>query len=157
MKDKFRIDIGSLLLGFTMVWAYGSFCQYMLIWAGNLPEEIAYYKKRGDNGWEYLAYILMAFHWLLPFIVLLFREVKTSPKAMQRMTVFLLTVCAADVVWWLVPAVPHPEGGLAAPMAFAAIIGFGGIWGLEFSRQLGRNTILPANKETEFLATWGHH
>ena len=79
VKDKFRIDIGSLMLGFTMVWAYATFCQYMLIWAGNLPEEITYYRKRGDHGWEYLAYVLMVFHWLVPFVVLLFREVKTNP------------------------------------------------------------------------------
>ena len=70
VKDKFRIDIGTLLFGFTMVWAYASFCQYMLIWAGNLPEEITYYRKRGDHGWEVLAYVLMGFHWFLPFIVL---------------------------------------------------------------------------------------
>ena len=57
VKDKFRIDMGTLTLAITMVWAYASFSQYMLIWAGNLPEEVAYYRKRGDHGWEYLAYV----------------------------------------------------------------------------------------------------
>jgi hypothetical protein len=156
VKNKFRIDMGTLLLGFTMVWAYASFCQYMLIWAGNLPEELIYYRKRGEGGWEYLAYFLMAFHWLFPFIVLLFREVKTSPAAMRRMTILLLTVCAADVVWWIVPAIPHPHGGLHAVMAAAAIVGVGGVWGLLFARELGRRPILPTNSEGRFLANWGH-
>ncbi|HVK15376.1 MAG TPA: hypothetical protein VM533_00415 [Fimbriiglobus sp.] len=157
VKDKFRIDIGTLLFGFTMVWAYASFCQYMLIWAGNLPEEITYYRKRGDHGWEVLAYILMAFHWFLPFIVFLFREVKTSPRAMRRMAWLLLTVCALDVVWWIVPALPRPDGGLHAPMALAAVVGLFGVWGLVYAAQLGTRPLLPENRETEFLATWGGH
>ncbi len=161
VKDKFRIDIGSLMLGFTMVWSYASFCQYMLIWAGNLPEEIPYYIKRGGgtepNGWIYLAYFLMIFHWLTPFIVLLFREIKLNPKAMQFMTALLLIVCASDVVWWLVPAVPHEHGNLHVIMAFAAIVGVGGLWGLAFSRELAKAPILVNNSEGKFLATWGHH
>lgn len=157
VKEKFRIDIGTLLFGFTMVWAYASFCQYMLIWAGNLPEEATYYLKRGDHGWQYLAYFLMAFHWLIPFVVFLFRPVKTNPKTIRGLAAFLMVVCAADVIWWIVPAIPHPNGGLHAPMAVSAIVGVGGVWGLWFSRELGKAPILPANSETKFLAAWGHH
>ncbi|HET6572425.1 MAG TPA: hypothetical protein VFG68_02395 [Fimbriiglobus sp.] len=157
VKNKFRIDIGSMLYGFTMLWAYASFCQYMLIWAGGLPEEITYYVKRGGHGWEVLAYVLMGFHWFLPFIVFLFREMKTSPRAMRRMAWLLLTVCALDVLWWIVPAVPHPEGGLYVPMAVAAVVGLGGVWGLAYAAQLGTRPLLPENRETRFLATWGQH
>lgn len=156
-KEKFRIDIGTLLYGFTMVWAYASFCQYMLIWAGNLPEEITYYLKRGNNGWQYLAYFLMAFHWLVPFVVFLFREVKTEPRRIKFMAGLLLFVCASDIIWWILPANPHPEGGWYVPMAYFAILMVGGVWGLAFAKELGKAPILPANKETEFLATWGHH
>ncbi|MCU0702384.1 MAG: hypothetical protein MUF18_00125 [Fimbriiglobus sp.] len=179
VKDKFRIDIGSLTLGFCMVWAYASFCQFMLIWAGNLPEEIPYYLKRGANnadslltgsgaenpggnvgystGWVYLTYILMAFHWLLPFIVLLFREVKTSPKGMRLMALLLLAVCACDVCWWIMPSVPHPSTWLHLPMAFGAILMVGGIWAFVFAGQLKKRSILPTNSEGQFLASWGHH
>jgi hypothetical protein len=168
IKDKFRIDIGSLTLGFCMVWSYGSFCQFMLVWAGNLPEEITYYLKRGGgekfgensahpNGWIYLSYILMAFHWLVPFIVLLFREVKTSPKAMRFMTCFLLAVCACDVCWWIMPSLPHEHTVLHLPMAFGAILGVGGLWGILFTYELSKRPILVANSEGRFLADWGHH
>lgn len=175
VKDKFRIDIGSLTLGFCMVWAYASFCQFMLIWAGNLPEEITYYLKRGAghadtlvngtgetkdgfaSGWIYLTYILMAFHWLLPFVVLLFREVKTSPRGMKLMACLFLFVCACDVTWWIMPSVPHPNTWLHVPMAFGAILMVGGIWAVVFAWQLGKRPILPKNSETRFLAEWGHH
>jgi hypothetical protein len=157
VKDKFRIDMGSLIFGFTMVWAYATFCQYMLVWAGNLPEELTYYRKRGDHGWQFLAYFLMAFHWLFPFIVLLFREVKLNPQAMRWMCLLLLTVCGADIIWWILPAVERHDGGLHVPMAISAIIGVGGLWGMYFSAQLAKRPILPNNHETKFLANWGHH
>lgn len=162
VKDKFRIDIGSLTLGFCMVWSYASFCQFMLVWAGNLPEEIPYYLKRGagqlpGNSWVYLLYILIILHWLVPFIVLLFREVKLNPRAMRVMAVFLLSVCACDVVFWIIPSVPHENTVLHVPMAFAAILGVGGIWGLAFASQLGKRGVLSTNHEVKFLAEWGHH
>ena len=157
LKDKFRIDMGSLLFGFTMVWAYATFCQYMLVWAGNLPEEIAYFRKRGDHGWQYLAFFLMAFHWLIPFIIFLFREVKLNRKVMQGLAIFLLIVNASDVIWWILPAYPRPEGGLHVPMAYAAVLFLGGLWGLAFAYQLAKRPIFPANSETQFLVNWGHH
>ena len=159
IKEKFRIDIGSLLLGFTMVWAYGSFCQYMLIWAGDLPEESVYYLKRNQDGslWLYTVYFLMAFHWFSPFIIFLFREVKTNPRTMQFMAGLLLTVCSVDVVWWLLPAVYRESNILPALMGLSAIVGVGGLWGLFYAYQLGQRAILPANEETKFLANWGHH
>lgn len=161
VKQKFRIDIGTLTLGFCMVWAYASFCQYMLVWAGNLPEELTYYRKRGggdpnDSGWLYLSYFLMAFHWLVPFITLLIREVKTNPVGMRIMAVLFLTVCACDVVWWIMPNVEY-KTYFHVPMAFGAILGVGGLWGWVFCGQLNNRPLLPSNHEARFLQEWGTH
>jgi hypothetical protein len=161
VKDKFRLDMGSLLLGFAMVWSYASFCQFMLIWAGNLPEEITYYLKRGFNsrgiigGWEFMGYLLIVFHWLVPFVVLLFKEVKLHPNRMRAMCAMLLGVCMVDVVWWIVPAIDH-TGTLHIPMTFGGIAMVGGIFGLAFTAQLKKRSILPP-EEAKFLKEWGHH
>jgi len=161
IKDKFRIDIGTLTLAFCMIWAYASFCQFMLIWAGNLPEELTYYLKRGAgeerNDWLYLSYFLILCHWFIPFIVLLFRDIKLNPKSMRILAVGLLTVCAADIVFWIVPSMPHEKSMLHVPMAFAAILGVGGVWGLAFVRELAKRPILANNNEVKFMATWGYH
>ena len=157
VKDKFRIDMGTLILAFTMLWAYSSFSQYMLIWAGNLPEESIYYRKRGDHGWQYLAYFLMAFHFLVPFVVLLFREVKTNIKAMRWVCLALLGVCVADVIWWISPAVYHPESYWHVPLALSGIGLVGGVWLLAFARELAVRPVLPSNREGQFLAGWGEH
>jgi hypothetical protein len=156
LKDKFRIDIGSLIYGFTMVWTYATFCQYMLIWAGNLPEEITYPLKRTSGGWGWMALLLLVVHWFLPFVILLFRGMKTDPVKMRRICVMLLVICAVDVTWWIVPAVPHAHQWLHVPMAAAAVVGVGGVWGLMFLHELGKRNVL-ARKSTAFLAEWGHH
>ena len=62
------------VFGFTMIWSYASFCQFMLIWAGNLPEEITYYLKRKEAGWEYLTWSLVVVHWFIPFVLFLGRR-----------------------------------------------------------------------------------
>jgi hypothetical protein len=157
IKDKFRIDIGSLTFAFCMLWAYATFSQYMLIWAGNLPEEITYYRKRTDHGWEYMAYFLMLFHWLLPFVIFVFREVKTDPRMMRRLAILLLIVCATDAVWWIMPVWPHEHIGVHVPLAYAAVLMVGGVWGFVFSRELAKRPILASNNEVKFLAAWGHH
>lgn len=157
VKDKFRLDMGSLLLGFAMVWSYASFCQFMLIWAGNLPEEITYYLKRGGHGdgWQFMCYVLIVFHWLVPFVTLLFRDVKLHPNRMRAMCAMLIGVCMVDVVWWIVPCFEH-KGTLHVPMAFGAIAMVGGIFGLAFAAQLKKRGILPP-EEARFLKEWGHH
>jgi hypothetical protein len=157
IKDKFRIDIGSLTFGFCMIWAYATFSQYMLIWAGNMPEEITYFKKRFEGGWIYLAYLLMAVHWLLPFVLFLFREVKTNPKSMKKMAMMLAFIVMCDVTWWIVPAYPHEQGlPLHVPMTVAAFMGVGGLWAFLYLGELKKRSLLP-KKDTEFLATWGEH
>ena len=156
IKPKFRIDIGTLVYGFTMIWAYASFGQYMLIWAGNMPEEIIYFKKRLEGGWIWMSYALILVHWFLPFVILLFREVKTDPRRMRRMSCLLLAICMTDVIWWIVPAYPHTHGWAHLPMAISAILGVGGLWCWQFFAQLKKLNLLP-KKDTEFLATWGEH
>jgi hypothetical protein len=157
IKDKFRIDIGSITYGFTMIWSYASFCQFMLIWAGNLPEEITYYLRRKSEGWQILTWSLVVIHWFVPFVLFLFRGIKTDPRKMRIMTTLLLCICAVDVVWWVVPALPvHPEGSVAWLMAFAAVAAVGGAFGLGVANQLKTRGLLPEG-DAQFLKNWGHH
>jgi hypothetical protein len=156
VKDKFRIDIGSLSFGFCMIWAYATFSQFMLIWAGNMPEEISFYKKRFEGGWIYLAYALMFVHWFLPFVLFLFRPIKTNPSSMKKMACMLLFICMCDVTWWIVPSYPHEHQVLHVPMTISAIIGVGGLFCFCFFGELKKRNLLP-KKDTEFLATWGEH
>ena len=83
-------DCGNLLLAFTMVWMYLSFSQFLLIWSGNLPEEISWYLNRSQNGWQWVAASLALFHFAVPFALLLSREYKQDPRRLAGVALLLL-------------------------------------------------------------------
>ncbi|MCE9531783.1 MAG: hypothetical protein K8T89_11770 [Planctomycetes bacterium] len=156
LRPKFQIDMGSFMLALTLVWCYMNFSQYMLIWIGNLPEEIPYYLKRTNGGWEYVAYFMCIFHFVVPFLLLLFRDVKLHPKRLRAIAIGLIVVCSLDVVWWIEAANPHKDGGpIYLFMDYAAIVGIGGIWGWLFLNQLKKHPLLPTNYLAQLPG--GHH
>ena len=73
-------DIGKLMFAFVMLFAYFSFSQWLIIWAGNLPEEIGWYLNRIRGGWGVIALIIILFHFALPFCLLLSRERKRAGR-----------------------------------------------------------------------------
>src|SRR4029434_2658651 len=75
-------DLGKLMLAFVMLWAYISFTQFLIIWSGNLPEEVPFYLQRLAGGWQYLALAIVLFHFALPFAVLLSRDLKRNARSL---------------------------------------------------------------------------
>src|SRR6202041_3787737 len=69
-------DLGNLMLAFTMLWAYLSFSQFLIIWAGNIKDEIPWYMTRAFGSWGKLAVVLIVLHFALPFLLLLQRNIK---------------------------------------------------------------------------------
>jgi hypothetical protein len=155
VRPKFQLDMGSLMLAFTLFWSYTSFSQMMLIWIGNLPEEIPFYLKRSNNtGWWWVSAGLIVFHFAVPFLLLLFRDIKQHPDRLRMMAVYLLFVCAVYVVWWVEPTYPH-ESPLFILMDIGAVVGIGGLWGLFFLYNLRKRPLLPVNELYQLPE--GHH
>jgi hypothetical protein len=123
---RFR-DLGNLLLTFVMLWAYCSFSQYLLIWSGNLREEITWYLPRTTGFWGIVALALTGFHFFVPFFLLLFRDLKQSRKILSGLAIFLLLMRLIDVYWFVKPAFPA-GGPVFNWMDAASIGGIGGIW-----------------------------
>ncbi|HEX3151875.1 MAG TPA: hypothetical protein VHR66_27635 [Gemmataceae bacterium] len=151
-----QVHLGSLLLAFTLAWTYFNFSQYMLIWIGNLPEEIAYYLKRTREGWGWYAAIAVIFHFPIPFLLLLFRRVKSSPVALKRIAIMLLIVVLFDVMWWVSPSMSHAEfPAFHWLMDVAAGVGIGGIWMAVFFWNLKKHPLLPT-REVYLLEAYHH-
>jgi magnesium-transporting ATPase (P-type) len=155
MRPKFQLDMGTLLLAFTLFWSYTSFSQFMLIWIGNLPEEIPFYLKRSAGGWWYVSAGLIALHFALPFLLLLFRDVKLHPQRLRAVAIYLLVICAIDVTWWVEPVLAKKSGSLFWLMDVGALAGIGGVFALVFFAQLKGRPIIAANET--FLLPEGHH
>src|SRR5204863_1385239 len=82
-------DLGKLMLALVMVWAYFSFSQFLIIWAGNLPEEIPWYLTRLNHGWGFVGLLLVIGHFALPFALLLSRDLKRNFKLLASIAVFI--------------------------------------------------------------------
>ena len=137
-------DLGKFMLASVMVWAYFSFSQWLIIWAGNLPEEIPWYLERLRGGWQYVALILIFGHFALPFALLLSRDLKRNFKLLRSIAIFVLCMRVVDVYWLVTP--DASKSGLAVSWVdLAALIGLGGIWLAFFFRQLEKRPLMPIN------------
>ena len=102
-------DLGNLLLMYVLTWAYLAFMQFLIVWVGNLPREIAWYVPRLQTGWVALGVILVVFHFFAPLAILLFRSAKRSAPLLGSLAAALLAVHAIDVYWLVAPSV-RPAG-----------------------------------------------
>jgi hypothetical protein len=100
-------DLGNLLLTYIIFWSYVAFTQFLIIWTGNLPHEIQWYRIRGEGIWKWITIFLAVCNLFAPFFILLARSVKDRPQRLKRVAAALL-VCQIIYVYWLVaPSYPH--------------------------------------------------
>jgi hypothetical protein len=158
-------DFGKLLLAFVMLWAYLSFSQFLIIWAGNLPEEIPWYIERIRGSWGAIAIALVVFHFFVPFGLLLSADLKKKSNLLQKLAWFILVMRLVDLIWYVSPAFRHttPEGAGAAPslmpmhwMDIAIPIGLTAIWVFLFVRQLRTRPLFPLN-DPYLKEAFAHH
>jgi hypothetical protein len=135
-------DLGKLLLANVMIWAYFSFSQFLIIWAGNLPAEIPWYQERLRGGWQYVGMMLVIGHFALPFALLLSRNVKRNFKLLAGIAAFIQCMRAVDTYWLVIP--DAGSGPLAVSWVdIAALLGLGGIWLAYFLKELGKRPLMP--------------
>ena len=99
VTPKLLNDYGNLLLTFTMLWAYLSFSQFLIIWGGNLRDEIPWYMTRARGGWAGVALILIIFHFAVPFLLLLTRFVKRRAEILGWVAAGLIVMSLVDIFW----------------------------------------------------------
>jgi hypothetical protein len=138
-------DLGKLMLAFVMLWAYFAFSQYLIIWSGNLPEEIPWYLKRTRNGWQWVAFVLILVHFGLPFLVLLSRDVKRHGRAVAMVASLLIVARLIDLFWLLRPGVAAEAGFAISWLDPAAVAAIGGMWTWLFVAQLKTRPMVPLN------------
>lgn len=142
LKAKHVHDHGNLMLTFVMVWAYFSFSQWLIIWAGNLPEEITWYLTRLNGGWSYVGLCLALFHFAVPFVLLLSRPLKRDVTRLVWVAVWLLLMRYLDLLWMIEP---NFSERLSLTLADVVVpVAMGGLWLAYFFRNLGSMPLLPA-------------
>ena len=105
-------DLGKMLFGFTVFWAYIAYSQYMLYWYGNIPEETIWYRHRLSHGWEIHSAILLITHFIIPFVVLLPRFTKRLLPLLAFMCGWFFVVHWFDLHWLSMPALHTEHAGV---------------------------------------------
>jgi hypothetical protein len=146
-------DLGKLMLAFIMLWGYFNLSQYLIMWSGNLPEEIPWYLHRQYGGWRFVGLGLMVLHFALPFVLLLSRSLKRNYRMLSIVAVIVLVMRLVDLFWIVGPEVSIVPKVITGEMEYhgfhlswmdiAAPVGMGGIWLWIFVSQLRSRPLLP--------------
>jgi hypothetical protein len=144
LKPKEVHDHGKLMLAFVMLWAYFSFSQLLITWAGNLPMEIRFFTRRLYSGWQIIGLGLVIFHFAVPFLFLLSRPFKRNPSALVKLASWLIFMRFIDLFWYIEPSFHKALTfdwqyllDLVVPTAI------GGLWMAMFFRNLRSRPMLP--------------
>ena len=142
LKPEQVHDHGKFMLAFIMVWAYFSFSQWLIIWAGNLPEEITWYMRRLNGGWGYVGLFLVLFHFAVPFVMLISRPFKRDITRLVWLAVWLLLMRYVDLFW-----VIEPNFSATFNLTWLDVVvpvAMGGLWLAYFFRNLSAMPLVPA-------------
>jgi len=150
-------DLGKLMLAFVMLWAYFNVSQFIIIYQGNLPEEIPWYIDRITGSWAPVAVLVLVGHFVLPFTLLLSRNWKRKGNTLARIAMFMLVMRVVDMIWTIGP-IFRRSGSTLSWLDFAAVLGLGALWLLVFFRNLGARALVPAHDPyfEDALANVGH-
>ncbi len=119
-------NIGKLIFAFNIFWAYIAFSQFLLIWMGNLPEEIPWMASRIQGGWQMVAIFLAIGHFAIPFALLLPVALKIRPGALSRIGLWLIFCQFVDIYWLVMPHL-YPDGPRFHWTDLSALFGVGGL------------------------------
>ena len=135
-------DLGTLLFSFSCFWMYTWYCQYMLIWYVNNPEETSYYRVRSQHNWPAWLFLDLALNWAIPFVVLLFRSAKRNPWLLGSVALLVLVGRWVDLSLMILPT-QTDESSLPGLLEAGFLLGSVGVLVLVFLRSLHKAPIVP--------------
>lgn len=156
VNDNHLHDLGKFMFAFTVFWAYIAFCQFMLIWYANLPEETMYFMHRMEGKWMYVSVFLLIGKFMVPFFGLLTRGAKRSEKRLLVVGCWMLFAQWIDLIWLIQPEF-HKEGAVIGWIEVAPLLAFGGVFGFLVHRFLSNNTVVAIRDPKLEESVFYHH
>jgi hypothetical protein len=155
MKTLLRVteqhDLGKLAFAFTMLNIYLSFAEFLIIWSGNVPDEIPWYLNRIHGGWWTICTLDFVCHWLIPFCLLLSRDLKRSKSRMTALCTFMIFARLVDLFWLIEPNFKDAAGNLhlagnTGILAYITVpVAMIGLWGTYFLTLLSKRPLMNVN------------
>jgi hypothetical protein len=149
LRQTEQHDLGKFTFAFVMLNIYLAFSQFLIIWSGNLPDEIPWYLDRFQGGWGVIITLDFIFHWLIPFTLLLSRDIKRNKKRLVLVCQWMIFAKAFDLFWLIEPNFPgaarnlHFSWGILEYIAVpVALVSF---WIAYFCMQLKTRPLVQTN------------
>ena len=142
VKPSHFHDMGKLLFMFVMLWGYMEYSQLLIVWSGNLTDEIPWFLPTFGTTWGWVGGGLIAFQFLVPFLLLLSRDIKRNPKTLSGVVAVIIVMRFVDLFWIVMPGFSR-QGFALNWMNFTVPLALGGLWIAAFLWQLGRGPLLP--------------
>lgn len=142
ISDRQIHDLGKLLFAFSTFWAYIWTCQYLLIWYGNIPDEVTHFAKRTHSPWLYFFALNVVVNWVVPFLALISVKAKCTPKVLKAICVLVLCGHWLDLYMLIMPTQwDSPKILLELPIA----AGYAGLLYFIFTRSLAQAPLVAMN------------
>ncbi len=144
-------DLGKLAFAFVMLNIYLTFAEFLIIWSGNIPDEVTYYLKRIHGGWWTICSLDAICHWVIPFSILLSRDIKRSKKKMIWVGSFMLLARLIDMFWLIAPAFKgdaadmHISGNLGMFAYFTVPVAMVAVWMWFYLTELTKRPLINVN------------
>src|ERR1700704_855106 len=143
-------DLGKLAFAFVMLNIYLNFAEFLIIWSGNVPDEIPWYLNRIHGGWWVICSLDFICHWLIPFVLLLSRDLKRNKQKMIWLTCFMIFARCLDMFWLIEPNFKDAAGNLIGePLSILAYITVPAtvlsLWGAYYLTELMRRPLVNVN------------
>jgi len=149
LRQTEQHDLGKLTFAFVMLNIYLGFAQFLIIWSGNLPEEIPWYLDRIRGHWGIIITLDFIFHWLIPFSLLLSRDLKRNKKRLTRVCQWMIFAKAFDLFWLIEPNFKDAARNLHFSwgiLEYAAVpVALGSFWVAFFCMQLKGRPLVQTN------------
>jgi hypothetical protein len=155
--DQF-LDLGKLMLTTVMLWGWFALSQWLIIWSGNLPDEITWYLNRTRGGWNLWGLAIIVFQFVVPFSMLLSRSRKASAQRLMRVAILLIIVRYVELVYYIMPNFPDSRGHFYYSWTYAVVpIGMAGLWLAYFFHNLRQRPLFAVHDpHTKVLLKEGH-
>jgi hypothetical protein len=156
IKKRHLHDLGKWLFAFNMLWAYFAFSQLLIIWSGNQPEEISFYRSRLNGQWGVVAVIVLVFSFAIPFLLLLSKDVKKTASVISKVAIWMIFMRLVDLYWMTKPE--FTVRALPTWLDIVVPIALIGLWLGFFAMNLKQRPLLPLGdpKLSEALAQHEH-
>ena len=144
-------DLGKFLFAFVMLNIYLNFAEYLIIWSGNVPDEIPWYLNRTRGGWWVICLLDFVFHWVIPFMLLLSRDLKRNKRKMVILTCFMIFARAFDLFWLIEPNFTesrrnlHLAGNYGILAYLTVPVGVMAVWAVFFITNLMSRPLVNTN------------